>query len=123
MVKLLATESTDIWGTVKAPVSGIASDPNVAFGDAIGFGVKVFILVAALSMLIYLMLGAFDWITSSGEKEKITKAQNKITNAVVGLIIVFVAITAFGLITGDILGIVTQTSTGWKFNIPTFGGN
>jgi len=117
------TNNSNIWGKVNSPVTGIPSDPKVALGNTIGFGVQIFILVAAIVMLIYLLLGAFDWITSGGEKEKITKAQNKITNAVVGLIIVIVVLVLFGVITGDVLHIVTNTPTGWQFNIPTFGGN
>jgi len=37
--------------------------------------------------LLFLILGAITWVTSAGEKEKVTKAQEKIQAAVVGLVI------------------------------------
>ena len=122
MNKLLAA-SDDIFGTINPPVSGIPKDPEVALGKTISFGVQLFILVAAITMLLYLMLGAFDWIVSGGEKEKISKAQNKITNAVVGMLIVIVALVIFGYITGDILGIIKHADSGWSFELPSLNGN
>jgi ABC-type multidrug transport system fused ATPase/permease subunit len=44
-------------------------------------------LVAALLVLMYLIWGAFDWLTSGGDKGKIDGARQKIMAAVVGLII------------------------------------
>lgn len=51
-------------------------------------GVLSFVmLIAALLVFFYLILGAFQWITSGGDKSKVEQARNKITSAVVGLII------------------------------------
>ena len=122
MNKLLAA-SDNIFGTVDSPVSGIPKNPEVALGNTISFIVQVFMFIAVFTMLIYLLLGAFDWIVSNGEKEKITKAQNKITNAIVGLLILIVVLVLFGYITGDILHLITKTDSGWTFNLPTFKGN
>jgi len=54
----------------------------------LSFFVKAFFTVAALTALLFLLWGAFAWITSSGEKEKVTKAQEKIQAAVIGIILI-----------------------------------
>lgn len=107
-------QPNQIFGTI-APPKGAPTD----LGTFIAGGIKLFIIVAGIFLLIYLLWGAFDWITSGGEKEKISKAQSKMTNAVVGMILVIVALTLFNLIAGNILNIITFTpGGGWKFNLP-----
>ena len=51
------------------------------------FVIRFFFVIAALAALLFLILGAISWVTSAGEKEKVTKAQEKIQAAVVGLVI------------------------------------
>lgn len=52
-------------------------------------GVMSFVLViATLLVFFYLILGAFEWITSGGDKGKTEAARNKITASIIGLIIV-----------------------------------
>lgn len=55
--------------------------------DIIGFMVKFLFFFAGLAALLYLLLGAFAWVTSSGDKENLKKAQDKIQAAVLGLVI------------------------------------
>lgn len=57
------------------------------FGSMLN-GVLSFVLViAALLVFFYLILGGIEWITSGGDKGKTESARNKITAAVIGLII------------------------------------
>jgi len=51
------------------------------------FVIRFIFVVAALAALLFLILGAISWVTSAGEKEKVTKAQEKIQAALVGLVI------------------------------------
>ena len=110
-----------IFGQVTPPpgmdVGG--SDPVAGVAKIIGFGINLFIVIAGIFMLVYLLWGAFDWIVSSGEKEKLSKAQNKITNALVGMIIVFVVLIVFNVFAGQMLGIVEKTDSGFNLKIPT----
>ena len=46
---------------------------------------QTIVIVGAIAMIIFLVWGAMDWLMSEGDKEKITKARNKITHALVGL--------------------------------------
>lgn len=57
------------------------------FGGLIN-GVLSFVLViGALLVFFYLILGGIEWITSGGDKGKTEAARNKITAAIIGLII------------------------------------
>lgn len=82
----------DIFGKIKPP-PGVptGTDP---LGTFLTFGIRILLIAAGLTTVLYLFLGGFDFITSSGEKEKVSKAQEKIRNAIIGLILV---ITAFAL--------------------------
>lgn len=120
-MKYLADSVTDLFGTVEPP-SGMnvgGSNPVEGVGKLIGFGVNIFILVAGIFLLIYMLWGAFDWIISNGEKERIQKAQSKITNALIGMLLIFVVIVIFNVIAGNVLKIVTPSEDGWIFNLPT----
>lgn len=56
-------------------------------GSLINGGLTLIMIVGAFLVLVYLILGGIEWITSGGDKSKTESAQNKITNAVIGLII------------------------------------
>jgi len=124
-MKLLADAATDaLFGGISPPaamnVGG--ADPVQGLGKFIGFGIQMFILVAGMFLLLYLLWGAFDWIISGGEKERITKAQHKITNALIGMLLIFVVLTIFNLLAGNILGIVEPNgSGGFNLKLPTLG--
>jgi Ni/Fe-hydrogenase subunit HybB-like protein len=59
--------------------------PNLA--NVISFMIRFLFFFAGLAALLYLLLGAMSWVTSSGDKENVKKAQDKIQAAVVGLVI------------------------------------
>ncbi len=62
-----------------------------SLGNLISGLVTASIIVGALTAFLYLILGGFQWITSGGDKGKTEEAQKKITNAVIGLVIVAAA--------------------------------
>jgi len=62
------------------------------FGSIVGFLIKFLFFFAGLAALLYLLLGAFSWVTSSGDKENVKKAQDKIQAAVVGLVLIVVVV-------------------------------
>lgn len=122
-MKLLADQTVNqVFGTVSPP-AGMnigGSDPVQGLGTLIGWGINIFLTVSGFFMLLYLLWGAFDWIVSSGEKEKITKAQNKITNAIIGMILIFAVIVIFNVLAGHMLGIIQDNGNGsWGIKIPT----
>lgn len=66
------------------------------FADILTFIIRLFFVVAGIFALVYLLLGAFAWVTSGGGKESVEKARDKIQAALVGviLIVIVVAIVA-----------------------------
>jgi hypothetical protein len=73
-------------------------------------------LVAFVFAFINLLLGGYDWITSGGDKTKLQSARDRITNAIVGLIITGAAWAVMTLV-GEFLGIGFP-----DMPIPTIGG-
>jgi len=57
-------------------------------GTLISAAVGTLLIVAALITFVYLILGGIQWITSGGDKAGMEAARNKITHAIVGLVIV-----------------------------------
>lgn len=71
--------------------------------------VVFFIVLAVIIALLYLLYGGIKWITSRGEKTEVEAARNHIIAAIIGLIVVFLAVFivtiilgAFGLGLGDL---------------------
>jgi hypothetical protein len=50
--------------------------------------VGTLLIVAAVLAFLYLILGGIQWITAGGDKAGMEAARNKITHAIVGLVIV-----------------------------------
>jgi hypothetical protein len=75
-----------------AQLRGVDVDPGQGFAENFGDlinGVLSFVMViAALLVFLYLIWGGIEWITSGGDKGKTESARNKITSAVIGLIVV-----------------------------------
>ncbi len=62
--------------------------PQLELTAILSFAVKLFFTIAALVALYHLIMGAFQWISSGGDKDAIGEARNKIQAAVVGLVMI-----------------------------------
>jgi len=120
-MKLAVNDIGGIFGTIAPPTSLGAGDPVTALSNLFSFGLQLVLVIGALSLLVYLLWGAMDWLFSNGEKEKLAKAQNKIMNAIIGMLLIIIVFTLFTVITGTILGnkIIENTNGGWRLIIPT----
>jgi hypothetical protein len=69
----------------------ITVDPNEAyvtnFDTLLTLIMNVVLTIGTVAVLFYLIWGGLDWITSGGDKGKTESARNKITAAIIGLII------------------------------------
>ena len=91
--------------TTIAPGTLPGVDPSVrSLGDLISNTLQIVFIAAALAVLIYLVIGAFKWITSGGDKDAIGKARGTIVNALIGLAILALAFFITVLF-GEIVGI------------------
>ncbi|MDQ5950952.1 MAG: hypothetical protein QG639_229 [Patescibacteria group bacterium] len=69
------------------PGEGWAGD----LGGLINSVLNIVMVVALLLVFLYLILGGIQWITSGGDKGKTEEARNKITAAIIGIIILAAA--------------------------------
>ena len=71
---------------IKAPTQG--------YSDLGAFVTNILTLAFGLAILVVLVMliwGAFEWITSGGDKETVGKARGRIINALIGLAVLAVA--------------------------------
>ncbi len=120
---LSANTVQDIFGTVNKPPGSefVGNDPVQGLGNLIAFFIQIVLFIGGLAALLYLLWGAFDWINSSGEKEKLVKAQNKMMNAVIGLILMVAAFTIFSFVMGTVLGGKFGIGGDFKITLPQIG--
>lgn len=113
----------NIFGTVNKPPGSefVGNDPVQGLGNLIAFFIQIVLFIGGLAALLYLLWGAFDWINSSGEKEKLTKAQNKMMNAVIGLILMVAAFTIFSFVMGTVLGGKFGIGGDFQITLPQIG--
>ena len=60
-------------------------------GDLIGTLIPLLIAIAGLMLFLYLIWGGFDYLFSAGDSGKMDAGRQKITNAVLGFIIIFIS--------------------------------
>ena len=70
--------------------------PNIA--NTIRNIVVFFVILAVVIALLYLVYGGIKWITSRGEKDQVEAARNHVIAAIVGLIVVFLAIFILSIV-------------------------
>ncbi len=75
-----------LQGTDIAP---LMDENKFNFPAFVGLVIQLLLTGIAIASFIYLLWGAFQWVTSGGDKEAVSKAQKRITNALVGLVITF----------------------------------
>lgn len=59
-----------------------------SFPEMITSILTIVLTLATIMVLFYLIWGGIDWLTSGGDKGKTESARNKITAALIGLIII-----------------------------------
>jgi hypothetical protein len=96
---------------------GKSIEGGTIVGGFISSLVGILLIVAFIFALIFLLIGGISWITSNGEKSQLESARNKITHALIGLIIVAAGYSVFTL-AGKFIGVDPK-----KITIPTFDGS
>jgi hypothetical protein len=80
---------------------------SLPFSDIGGFISSILPYIfgaAALALLVYLIMGGFQIMTSRGDPKGVQGGQSKITNAIIGFVIVIIAFGIVALI-GQLFGI------------------
>jgi len=81
-------------------------------GDFIQKTLTLAFIIAVITVLAMLIWGAFEWITSGGDKDSVGKARSRIINALIGLAVLAIAFALFQ-VAGQFLGFNVL-----NFNIP-----
>ena len=99
-----------------APKSGSSLEglSNLTAGGIISGAISLVLILVALVFFFILVIGGLKWITSGGDEKKVAAARAQITNALIGLVIVFAAWAIMSLL-GTVFGINLTSLT-----IPTF---
>jgi hypothetical protein len=83
-----------IEGTVEIPEGFFFTDAEGLVSTIL----RAVMLIAGLLVFAYLIWGGIEWITSGGDKGKTENARNKITAAVIGLVILAASYAIFQIV-------------------------
>ena len=112
MEKLIA--QTNVPLEITPPAVGISASTGV--GTIVSNVFTIIFIIAVLIVVFMLVIGAFQWIMSGGDKEAVGNARKRITHALIGLAILSLAWFIVTIV-GGILGINVLNIT--KTSIPT----
>ncbi len=73
------------------PAGSLPSKANLTIADIVSGIIPYLFVLAGLFLLLYLVLGGIQLMVSGGDPKKTEAAKGKITNAVIGFVIVFVS--------------------------------
>lgn len=112
MTELLAQTPTlsprGVFGTVRPPneiLPLIRQGGEGAGGISLVLSnlVSLIYIIAAVVFVFMIIWGAFEWLTSGGDKEKVAAARNRLINAFIGIVlfaIAFAILKVVGTFTG-----------------------
>lgn len=92
--------------TAPSPIAGfLEKNPtgSGAISEFLSRAVVLIFSIAAIVLIFMLLWGAFEWMTSAGDKEAIGKARSRIINALIGILlfaVAFAVIQVLGVFTG-----------------------
>ncbi len=99
-------------------ITGIAGkEPTEAFGKGFSAIIGLLLVGASIFTFFQLIQGGLSWISAGGDKGKLEEAQKRISNAVVGLFVVFGSWAVY-LIIMQFFGI-SGAGPGLQLKIPT----
>ncbi len=112
----ITPKTGDVFGKIQPPdaLKGlVAKDPSGTGGLSTFFSnlIALFYSIAAIVLVFMLVWGAWDWLISGGEKEKIEGARNKIIYAIIGIILFAVAFAIIQIL-GQFTGFTFFTPAG-----------
>lgn len=72
-----------------------SDDGEAGFGALIGQILSIVLTLAAIIVFIMLIWGGLEWITAGGDKGKIEKARNRITQSIIGMFVLAAVVAIF----------------------------
>ncbi len=126
-----------VYAAITNPaVSGlVGADPSTAgsfLGNLITTLLEMMIIVGALGALLYIILGGIRWVSAGGDKQGLEEARGRITNGIIGLVIIVggwaIMLFVSGILGLDfpnisfpsISGVTTSAGSSSSFTFPSF---
>ncbi|MDQ3008380.1 MAG: pilin [bacterium] len=115
---LLAANEIDLYeianeqGLAGVPETFNSAQAGSGFGPFVGSILTAIMAIAALLVLLNLIWGAIEWISSGGDKGKLESARNRITQSIIGIIVLAASLAIF-----------TALQTFLGINVINFGGS
>jgi hypothetical protein len=85
-------------GRLPGATSALANNPSSGFALFLGRVFSGIMAVAAFTLLIYMLWGAIEWLTSGGDSGKVQKARDKMTQGVIGMVVLASTVAIFNLV-------------------------
>lgn len=83
-----------------APPAGVPTGGEGKLIDILQAFIYLFFIFAIIFALLVLIYSGWLWMTSVGDKQKIASAKQRMTYALVGLIVVFISFFIINFVTG-----------------------
>ncbi|MBI3386006.1 hypothetical protein HY031_02890, partial [Candidatus Gottesmanbacteria bacterium] len=102
MTALLAQKIVLPWGDNSQAITGLTL-PFQSLGDIMSRVMPYVFAAAGIGLLLMLIRSGFSFLTSAGDTKKLEQARQRLTYALVGFIVIFVAywiVQIFGIIFG-----------------------
>jgi hypothetical protein len=98
-----ADSTQQLQGVLQGGALG-AGGSNITIGTIVSRATEVIFLFAGIGLFLMLLSGGFTLLTSLGDSKKLDQGKQKLTNALIGFLIIF---ASFWLVqaTGIILGL------------------
>lgn len=91
--------ASEAYNAGSETATGAITNLELLISNMVGF----FTIVGGLIFLVYFFIGAFNWVTSAGDKGKLEKARGHMVDGAIGMVIMVASYSAIGLI-GSIIG-------------------
>jgi len=92
---------SDISNPVISNSIGTSStDPAVAASRLLSALINFGLVAGTLAFVFMLLIGGYQWITSGGDKDALQKAKNRISHALIGLIVMLSLYAFLSLLSG-----------------------
>lgn len=98
----MLTQNLDKIQASAFPTANFGASAKI--GDVIGSTLPYIFGAAGIALLIYLVIGGLQMMISRGDPKAMQSAQSKISNALIGFVIIFFAFTIVQII-GQIFGL------------------
>lgn len=87
---LMLAYASPAYADITNPVIGIfgSGDPGNAAATILASIWKALVVMGGIAFILYFAWGALSWLSSGGDKAKVEEAREKISNAVIGLILI-----------------------------------